>query len=168
MGFVTKLMARAAPGVPTVEVRPYACGDREGVLRMRLSRRSLYHRFFTGTPRIPAFYADTLDRVDHENRDVLIAVVGPEVVGIAEYTRDTGLPWRADLAVVVADAWQRQGLATRLIADLTGSARRHGITELRADVLADNHAARAAIHNLWPRALAARGDDGTVIYRLPF
>ncbi|GAB3990010.1 hypothetical protein GCM10029978_116750 [Actinoallomurus acanthiterrae] len=167
MGFVTKLMARVASGVPTVGVRPYDDGDRDGVLRMRLSRRSLYHRFFAGTPRIPAFYADTLDRVDHENRDAVIAVAGPEVVGIAEYTRDTALPWVADIAVVVADPWQRQGVATRLIADLAGSARRHGVTELRADVLAGNHGARAAIHNLWPRALAARGDEGTVIYRLP-
>ncbi|WP_433179279.1 N-acetyltransferase family protein [Actinoallomurus sp. CA-150999] len=164
---MTKLAARAAPGAPAVDLRPYDDGDREGVLAMRLSRRSLYHRFFAGTPHIPAFYARTLDGIDHVDRDALVAVAGSEVVGIAEYTRDTGLPWRADLAVVVADPWQRQGVATRLIGDLTGSARRHGITELRADVLAGNHAARAAIHNLWPRALVARGDEGTVIYRLP-
>ncbi|MCO6010139.1 GNAT family N-acetyltransferase [Actinoallomurus purpureus] len=164
---MTKLMARTALGVPTVDVRPYDGGDREGVLRMRLSLRSLYHRFFAGTPHIPAFYAGTLDRVDHQDRDAVIAVAGPEVVGIAEYTRDTALPWVADIGVVVADPWHRQGVATRLIGNLTVSARRHGITELRADVLAGNRAARAAIHGLWPRALAARGDEGTVIYRLP-
>ncbi|WP_345434308.1 GNAT family N-acetyltransferase [Actinoallomurus vinaceus] len=162
-----KLNAPTAPGAPAVDVRPYEGGDRAGVLAMRLSRRSLYHRFFAGTPHVPAFYAGTLDGIDHVDRDALVAVAGSEVVGIAEYTRDTGLPWRADLAVVVADLWQRQGVATRLIGDLTVAARRHGITELRADVLVGNRAARAAIHGLWPRALAARGDEGTVIYRLP-
>lgn len=161
--------ARAWPyegSVPGVGVRPYEDGDREGVLGMRLSALSLYRRFFAGTPRIPAFYAETLGRVDHWDRDALVAVAGAEIAGIAEYTRDAILPGLADLAVMVADAWQRRGVARRLVTDLTALARARGIDELRADVLADNHAARAAIGGLWPHAAAAHGEDGALIYRI--
>ncbi|MCO5970409.1 GNAT family N-acetyltransferase [Actinoallomurus sp. WRP6H-15] len=181
---MTKLIPRSAPlrlaggalpvagarpdegSMPVVGVRPYEDGDREGVLGMRLSTLSLYRRFFAGTPRIPAFYAETLSRVDHWDRDALVAVAGTEIAGIAEYTRDATLPGLADLAVMVADPWQRRGVGRRLVTGLTRLARARGIGELRADVLVDNHAARAAIGGLWPHAAAAHGEDGALIYRI--
>lgn len=150
-----------------IGVRPYEDGDRGDVLGMRLSPLSLYRRFFAGTPRIPAFYAETLGRVDHWDRDALVAVADTEIVGIAEYTRDATLPELADLAVMVADPWQRRGVARRLVAGLTVLARARGIDGLRADVLADNHAARAAIGRVWPHAAAAYGEDGALLYRIP-
>ncbi|MCO5997437.1 GNAT family N-acetyltransferase [Actinoallomurus sp. WRP9H-5] len=160
--------ARPSEGsLPVVGVRPYEDGDREDVLGMRLSARSLYLRFFAGTPRIPSFYAEALSRVDHWDRAALVAMAGAEVVGIAEYARDAALPGLADLAVLVVDPWQRRGVARRLVTDLTGLARDRGIAELRADVLVENHAARAAIGSVWPHAVAARGDDGGLIYRIP-
>jgi GNAT superfamily N-acetyltransferase len=195
MGFVTKLIARPAPpsgrAEPAVDVRPcqagdrevdarpyqagdqkvdvrsYEAGDREGVLGMRVSRHSLYRRFFAGTPRIPAFYSQALSLIDHWDRDALVAVTGTEIVGIAEYTRDATLPGLADLAVMVADPWQRRGIARRLVTDLARLARARGIGELRADVLLENGAARAAMRSVWPHTVAARGEDGDLIYRVP-
>ncbi|MEV5750098.1 GNAT family N-acetyltransferase [Actinoallomurus sp. NPDC052308] len=157
----------AGDAASAIGVRPYEAGDREDVLGMRLSARSLYLRFFAGTPRLPSFYAEALSRVDHWDRAALVAVADTEVVGIAEYARDATLPGLADLAVLVADPWQRRGVARRLVTDLTGLARARGIAELRADVLVENHAARAAIGNVWPHAVAARGDEGGLIYRIP-
>jgi GNAT superfamily N-acetyltransferase len=43
---------------------------------------------------------------------------------------------------VIDDAWQRQGLGTRMLTELALHAARHGVTRIHADVLADNHAMR--------------------------
>ena len=134
---------------------------------MRLSRQSLYNRFFVGSPRIPAAYAGMLARVDHRDREALVALVGEKVVGIAEYVRDGTLPHTADIAVMVADAWQRRGVARRLLTDLTEAARERGIDELRADVLAANGAALAAVRSGWPDASVTRAEGGSVVFRLP-
>jgi GNAT superfamily N-acetyltransferase len=172
MGFVTKLITRpevslpAEDPAPPVDVRPYEGGDREGVLGMGLSGRSLYLRFFAGTPRIPDFYGDALDSVDHWDREALVAVADAEIIGIGEYARDTTSPDLANLAVMVADPWQRRGVARRLVTALARRAGDRGIAELRADVLVENHAARAALRSVWPDALAAHGEEDGLIYRV--
>lgn len=155
----------AAP--TAVVVRPYEPDDRTGVLAMRLSRQSIYRRFFIGSPHVPARYADMLTRVDHWDREALVAFAGAEVVGVAEYVRDRALSCTADLAVMVSDAWHRRGLGRRLVGALSTLALERGITELRADVLAGNRAAIAAVRSGWPDAFASRSEDGTVVYHLP-
>jgi GNAT superfamily N-acetyltransferase len=177
MSFMTKLATRptapapaeapaATAGARTVEVRPYEGADRDGVLGMRLSGRSLYLRFFAGTPRIPDFYADMLGDIDHRDREALVATAGAEIIGIAEYVRDETLPEAANLAVLVADSWQRRGVGRRLVTALSRLAHDRGIAELRADVLVENHAARAALRDLWPQALATHGEEGGLVYRV--
>ncbi len=148
-------------------VRPYCLDDATAVRAIRLSPKSLYERFFTGTPRLPAFYVRALDRVDHVDREVLIAVRGTEVIGVAEYVRDRDLRVRADLAVMVADAWQRQGVARALVTALADLAWPRGINELRADVLSGNTAANAAVRSLWPDSPGTRATGGTIAYLLP-
>ncbi len=179
MGFVTRLntvgppetgcrrrVVPAADG-PCLTVRPFKPGDLDGVLGMRLSRQSLYNRFFVGSPHIPFAYAGMLARVDHWDREVLIALAGTEVVGVAEYVRDDALPHTADVAVMVPDAWQRRGVARQLLTRLTESARERGVEELRADVLTVNVAAIAAVRGGWPDAPAIRTDSGSVAFLLP-
>lgn len=152
---------------PGVTVRPFEPGDRDGVRAMRLSRRSLYHRFFVGSPHIPVAYIDALARVDHWHREALVALAGTEIVGVAEYVRDGARPRTADLAVMVSDGWQRRGVARRLLTALTALARERGVDELRADVLAGNGAATAALRRGWPDASATRAEGGSVGYLLP-
>jgi acetyltransferase len=48
----------------------------------------------------------------------------------------------SEIAVVVGDAWQRQGLGYHLLGTLLEVAAENGIERIQADVLADNHAMR--------------------------
>jgi GNAT superfamily N-acetyltransferase len=146
---------------PSVRIRPYEIGDADQVDAMSamLSQRSLYDRFFAGTPWLPPQYLAALARVDHDDREALLAFSGDVVVGVAEYVRDRNSPDRADLAVLVADSWQRRGVGRRMVTKLAGLAASRGIAHFKADALLTNRSALAAIASLWPDARSYR--DGT-------
>ena len=63
-----------------------------------------------------------------------------DVVGLVQYGAASGGK-SAEVAVVVADAWRRSGLATRLLSDLAQVAASAGLTHIEADILRDNFAA---------------------------
>jgi acetyltransferase len=69
----------------------------------------------------------------------------------------------AEVAFVVADAFQHHGLGTYLLQQLTEIARREGVAELEAEVLADNY----NMKNLFHRAgfSFSQPDGGTVTAR---
>jgi acetyltransferase len=69
----------------------------------------------------------------------------------------------AEVAFVVADAYQHHGLGTYLLQQLTEIARREGVAELEAEVLADNY----NMKNLFHRAgfSFSQPDGGTVTAR---
>ncbi len=99
-------------------------------------------------------------RVDHHDREAIAAVEGGEIIGVAEYARVAGCR-RADLAVVVADAWQRQGLGTRLVAALAERARAEGITAFAVDVQGDTFASLRLLRRIDPHLkLAFSGGVG--------
>lgn len=124
------------PGLAAVE--PF---DGDAVLGLfdRLSPESVYRRYFS-----PLARRDTLRRsvarIDHHDREAVAAVEGGEVVGMAEYARAPGLP-TANMAIVVADSWQRQGLGTRLVAALASRAVAAGIYGFAVDIQGDNYGA---------------------------
>lgn len=106
-----------------------------------LSVESRYHRFFHPLHELaPDMLARFLQN-DPTGAITLLAVVqqgGKEVaIAMAQYVSDP-YPVRGEFAVVVADAWQRGGLATQLIQTLICIARAAGIAILQGDVLADN------------------------------
>lgn len=57
-------------------------------------------------------------------------------VGLARYVRRAADPARATVAVIVVDAWQGRGLATRLLERLAGQARANAIERFDAHMLA--------------------------------
>jgi GNAT superfamily N-acetyltransferase len=147
---------------PWVHIRPYESADADRVRAMsaQLSGRSLYERFFAGTPRLPEAYLSALAKADHYDREVLLALSGDAVIGIAEYIRAKTAPERADLAVLVVDDWQRRGVARRLVMELSVLAARRGIIAYSADALTSNRPALGAIASVWPGAESVR--EGTV------
>ena len=151
-----------------VRIRPYGVTDRDRVLRMsaRLSAASLYTRFFSGTPQIPKHYLTLLEGLDHWDRDALVALDRDEIVGIAEYVRDPRRPWRAELAALVTDPWQRHGVGSVLVSCLAELAGRRGITGFDADVEATNRGAVLFVRHGWPTARST-WDDGAAHFRLP-
>ncbi|GAA4238811.1 hypothetical protein GCM10022254_56330 [Actinomadura meridiana] len=148
--------------------RPYGIADRVSVLRMsdRLSADSLYTRFFAGTPRLPRHYVALLDGLDHWDREAMVALDRDEIAGIAEYVRHPGRPWRAGLAVLVTDRWQRRGVGTALVVYLAELAARRGITEFDADVVLTNKGAVRFVRRGWPAARSTR-DGASTHFRLP-
>jgi RimJ/RimL family protein N-acetyltransferase len=126
-------------------------GDGELLRRFfyRLSRETIYRRFMSPIARPEQVRPERLLDVDHRDREAVLAVVDGEIVGVARYNRRAGSD-SADLAVVVADAWQRRGVATRLLAALVASARRAGIARFEVMTLAENRAAIGLLRRLWP------------------
>lgn len=169
---MTKLDVRSVAHIDAalndVRIRPYGITDHERVHRMsgRLSATSLYTRFFSGTPRLPDYYTRMLARLDHWDREAMVALDGDDIAGIAEYVRNTGQPWRADIAVLITDPWQRRGLGSTLVACLTQLAGRRGITEFDADVVLTNRDAVHFVRHGWP-AVRPTSEGGSAHFRLP-
>jgi RimJ/RimL family protein N-acetyltransferase len=143
-----------------VTVRPIGADDAAALLRFHrgLSAETQRRRFLVYHPDLSDREVAWFTRVDHVRREALVALDGTEIAGVARYDRLDGD--RAEVAVVVADAWQGRGVGTALLTRLVERARRRGITELVADTLSEN----VAIVRLLRRVgvLYDRTDDGGV------
>jgi RimJ/RimL family protein N-acetyltransferase len=70
------------------------------------------------------------------------------LIGVARYVRLAEDPDAAEVAVVVADAWQRRGVASLLVDELAPRARARGIRRFTATMASDNHAAHRLMAKL--------------------
>ena len=116
----------------------------------RLSTMSIYWRFFSPISR-PDILQRSVLALDHSDREAVGAVVGGELVGMAQYVRRTG-DTRAQMAIVIVDEWQRQGLGTRLVAALAHRAVEEGIDSFAVDIQGDNYGALKLFHRVAPAA----------------
>ena len=97
---------------------------------------------------------------------LLPAVSGDEVVGVARYFRDADLP-KADMAVLVEDAWQGKGLGPILLERLREVAQSRGIEAFTATILSENRSAIRMVRRVFPTAVFTL--DGTEVMALmPF
>jgi acetyltransferase len=71
-----------------------------------------------------------------------------QVIAVAELIRDEHSPRLPELAVVVRDDHQGQGLGRALVERLVEHARSCGIDSIRADLLAENHAMLGLLRGL--------------------
>lgn len=130
------------PGLASLETSD---GELLGRLFCRLSSESVFRRFFSPITK-PEDFIRLLLRIDHYDRYAIAAVEGGEIVGVAQYSRLPGAS-QADLAIVVADGWQRQGVGTRLVTALADRAVAKGIGAFGVAIQSDNVGAM----NLWRR-----------------
>ncbi|HEV8641964.1 MAG TPA: GNAT family N-acetyltransferase [Methylomirabilota bacterium] len=126
-----------------VHIRPIRPDDRDRLidLHSRLSRQTTYQRFFTVMRRLPPDWAQMLANVDYRQRLALVAEHdgprGVELIGVGRY-EPTDREDTAEVAFVVQDAWQGQGLGKVLLHEILSAAEARGIRRFRAWVLADN------------------------------
>lgn len=128
----------------TVEIRALRPDDRAGMLAAvdRTSKQSLYRRFFAFkrgfTDQEVNFYLN-VDFLDHV---ALVAVLEEDgravIVGGARYI--VVRVGEAEVAFVVDDAHQGQGIGAALMRHLAVLARQAGLKELSADVMPENAA----------------------------
>ena len=131
-----------------------------------LSTLSRFRRFHGAMPRMSARTRASLVAVDGRTHIALGAFVGAEPVGIARLIVDG--PGRADLAVEVVDAWQGNGIGARLVGEVVALGRARGITEVVAEVLAENTAMRRVLALTFPELVVARtGPEITYVGRFP-
>jgi GNAT superfamily N-acetyltransferase len=127
-----------------------------------LSAESRYGRFLAAVPTLSAsmlrILVDAVDCVDHVAL-VLIALPdgAPEQgAGVGRLIRHRDQPTVADVAVTVADQWQRRGVATALLTELVQH-RPPGVQQLLTLVGAGNRASLTMLSRLGPTEIAAAG-----------
>jgi acetyltransferase len=106
-----------------------------------LSERTRYLRLMTPLRYLSQSLLAQLMDVDGRKRAALVATVmqgGAErFIAVARYAQ-TDVPGSAELGITVADAWQRRGVARRLLTLLLQYAHRQGIDRMIGQVLPDN------------------------------
>jgi GNAT superfamily N-acetyltransferase len=149
-------------------VRPWDDRDRVRLERMftRLSRQTVIQRFFTLTQTLNEPFLRGLADVDHDHHEALVVPIGDEIIALASYHLDQTDPTRADIAVLIEDAWQQHGLGRLLVGRLSRLAAERGVAVFHADVLFQNTAARGLIRRM-DRQARATVDGTSLSYELP-
>jgi ribosomal protein S18 acetylase RimI-like enzyme len=152
-----------------LRVRPIDPADRAPLADAfaRLSDQSRHHRFLGPKPRLSERELDYLTDVDHVTHEALVAIdeTTGQIVGVGRYATGHGGGAVADLALAVADAWQRRGIGHALAARLVERARANGISALTGSTLLGNTAARALLDRLGFRVSSA--SSGVLEVELP-
>jgi acetyltransferase len=150
-----------------VSIRPAAGADADMLRRFLadLSAQTAYRRFFTGLGPVPSRLLARLLPQD-DQQEALVAVHDGEIVAHAICARLPGRDDVGELAVVVADAWQRRGLGPRLVDAVLAAARCHGVRSIGFTVLADNRPANRLALRRWPQAHPVL-EEGVYEYRVP-
>ena len=150
-------------------VRPIEAADAEALvaLHARLSADTIYRRYFGVRPHLSPADVERFTRVDGRTRFALVAVRGSDLVAVTRYEGRPGES-SAEIAVVVDDALQHQGIGRLMLERLVDVAREAGLRTLAADVLAGNVAMLALLRTLGlPRRTESDGDTVTVLVDLP-
>jgi acetyltransferase len=133
-----------------VTVRPIRPEDAEmeASFVRNLSLDTRHMRFMVGLSDLPPEVLFRFTQIDYDRELALVAVVergGEEVeIAVARYMT-AGDGRSADVAIVVADAWQGRGIGARLFGLLVDTARARGLHRLAGETLAENTAAIALV-----------------------
>ena len=124
-----------------VEIRALRPADRDGMLAMvaRISDNAMYRRFFGAKRHFSEQETDYFVNVDFVTHVALVAVAGAgrgAIVAGGRYV--VARPGSAELAFMVGDDHQGQGLGAALMRHLAAIARGAGLKEFVAEVLAEN------------------------------
>jgi RimJ/RimL family protein N-acetyltransferase len=152
-------------------VRSLVPGDQQLVedLYERMSPESRRRRFLVAPPQLAPEDLQRLTDVDHRRHEALVALERDSglAVGEARYVRVPGKPDVAEVAAMVADDWQRRGVATALLALLTERARATGIRRYTAVVAVDNEPVLQALERQGARRTATETHEVELELELP-
>jgi acetyltransferase len=148
-----------------IVIQPLGPRERDGVLEVfsALSARSRFLRFGVLKPDLSVselrFLAD-VDGADHVGAIARLPRSG-EAVAVGRYVRAPRGGDRAEIAIEVADEWQRQGIGGQMLRYLMREARRSGVRTLEAAILAENVGAHRLLRGAGFRCVEMAGRDRT-------
>ena len=148
-------------GFTAAAIRPARAADLPalGDFFTGLSMQTRYLRFFSPITPGPALL--NLLCGGDGTTDAVLATCDRAIIGHGMAADGSG-PCGArttDIGVVVADAWQRQGVGSALVRALITGAQVRGVTSVTMDVLHGNDRTLAMIKGHWPAARARRSRD---------
>ena len=129
-----------------VEIRALRPDDKDDMLAVvgRIGMESLQRRFFAARRGFSEKEIAFFMNIDFSNHVALVALADEDgrrvIIGGGRYI--VIKPGQAEIAFVVIDAYQGQGLGTLLMRHLAAIARSAGLKELIAEVLPENTAMR--------------------------
>lgn len=104
----------------------------------KLSDRTIHFRHFGHHPELSERELAYFTELDHTNREAVVALAANEIVGVARFDKTSTTT--AEVALVIRDDFQRQGLGSALFSVLKEIAVTLGINEFSAEVLPQNRA----------------------------
>ncbi len=151
-----------------ITVRPIMPEDAPRLVDLfsRLSKETIYFRFLADLKSLPEEWLPRFTRIDYASDVVMVA--GKEIdyreriLGVCRIMRRPEST-RAEMAVVVEDAWQNKGIGTIIVLRSMGIAKDVGIKVLWGNASADNVKTL-----IWARKLgfSSRRDPQTDLYYL--
>jgi RimJ/RimL family protein N-acetyltransferase len=130
-----------------------------------LSARSRRLRFLVPTNELSDEDLEYLTDVDHRRHEAMVALDGERLVGVARYVRAPGDRESAEVAVVVADDRQGEGIGTTLLDRLTQRARENGVIRYTALVSPDNDIVIGALERAGAER-ARTSDEGEIEFAI--
>ncbi|HEV2368898.1 MAG TPA: GNAT family N-acetyltransferase [Acidimicrobiales bacterium] len=124
----------------TVRIRPIRPDDEERLVdfHSRLSADTIYRRFFNAHPRLTPAEVYRFTHLDYRDRFALVCVDDAgRILGVGRYDRAPGTD-TAEVAFVIEDALQGQGLGSQLLRRLARVAVTYGIRRFEAQTFVDN------------------------------
>ncbi len=153
-------------------VRPIRATDEEMMSDMfyDLSDQTIINRFFSMLKSMPHRRLQEFCCIDYEDEMSLVVIHGQsprrKMVGVGSYHLNPATN-RAEVAFLVADAWQGKGIGTFLMQSLVKIAKSKKITGITAEVMRDNVAMIALMHKAGvpPKSIQV---DGGYLFRMDF
>lgn len=139
-------------------------------LLYNLSQETIYYRFMSNQQRFSHQQIKDFVFIDHR-RDVAIVGTVPEahgdaIIAVGRYYLNERTN-KAEVAFVVRDGWQNQGLGKFLFRHLINIAKRNGIAGFTAEVLRDNRRMQA-IFNHSGYKVKSRHEEGVQSFEIDF
>lgn len=163
--------ARSAPAAEllvladgtSITLRPVAATDRGALASLfaRLGPESRHARFFSPKHALSARELAYFTDIDHRHHEAIAAINRRDqlFVGVARYV---GVPDRvgvAEVAIEIADTFQRKGIGTALTSLTIQRAHANGLALLTATTRWENRAARGLLRRHGFRARRPRGGE---------
>lgn len=101
-----------------------------------LGQETVYFRFFSRKKTVSLRLVRKYTRIDYEKQIAIVAVHDEKIIGVAHLISEK--EGSAEMAVIVTDNWQHNGIGTALLESLVNIAREKDIRHLFGIILRDN------------------------------